>query len=297
MDYMDWVKESNDKFGTSDEDWDFLNQAAVIRFDYDAKGNVSGMYRGKYVYRDGYHELDINPGEIWVVSLSLNPKTNNNYFAKPLMRIDGSFLYELKKDQIDSLAKHLWEDNKVILEPALEEKYKDVVNEQIAKAVKEQTEAVIQEKKALEDKIQELQRINKEDKEIIESKEEEINLLSAKVLVMKNEPDMVAPKPAPQAQPEPVGEFTEQVKPPKNVIIRAGPDMLRSESFKKSRYFVHMSADHKSLLIRDDKNGNVVCMDNTILLAGLNTILPFTEECVLPSEYSSRYGGTIVALK
>ena len=299
MDFKDWIRENNDKYGTSDDDWDPLMKAGVVRFDYDSKGYVSGMYQGKFVYRDGNHELDINPGDIWIVSLSLNPKTGSNYFAKPLKRIDGSFLYEMKKDQIDELATFLWENNKVILEPALEERYSDVLSEKIAKAVEEQTKSLNETISNLQEQISELTKINEEDKKIIESKEQENSLLSAKLLVIENNPGAVPVKPAKEVpkEPEPISDFTEQVKPPKNVIVRSGPDTIRSDGFKKSRYFVHLSADHKLLLIRDNKDGNVVCYDNTITLAGLNSILPFTEECVLSSEYSSKYGGTLVSLK
>ena len=159
MDYLDWIRENNEKYGTTDEDWDPLSKAGVVRFDYDDKGYVSGMYRGKKVYRDNNHELDINPGDIWIVSLSLNPSTGANYFAKPLQRIDGSFLYEMKKDDIDSLSKYIWENNRTILEPLLEERYKGVMNEQIAKAVKEQTETYESQISDLNAEITELQRI------------------------------------------------------------------------------------------------------------------------------------------
>ena len=115
MEFNDWVASHNDKYGTSDEDWSFLSESGVVKFDYDDRNYVSGMYRGKRVYRDNNYLLEINPGEIWIVSLSLNPKTGQNYFAKPIKRIDGSFLYEMKKDEIDSLSLYLWENNKTIL--------------------------------------------------------------------------------------------------------------------------------------------------------------------------------------
>jgi len=302
MDIMDWMRENNEKYGTSDEDWGFLNNAGVVRFDYDEKGYVSGMYHGKTVYRDSYHEADIVPGDIWIVSLSLNPKTGANYFAKPLMKIDGSFLYQMKKDQIDSLAKYLWDNNRVILEPVMEEIYKDVAAEQIANAVKEQTAALESQIEKLKDDLSEQQRLNAEDKAIIESMEKENELLSAKVLVMENSPGViVSPQPIPevkkQTATESTEEFKEQVKPPKSIIIRTGPDTIRSDGFGKARYFVHMSSDHSRLLIRDDKNGNVVCMEKTITLSGLNSILPFSEECVMQSEYSPKYGGILVYLK
>ncbi len=270
-----------------------------MRFDYDDRNNVSGMYRGKRVYRDNNHLLDINPGEIWIVSLSLNPSTGQNYFAKPLQRIDGSFLYEMKKDEIDSLSAYLWENNRTILQPFLEEIYKDVVNEQIAKAVREQTAAFEKTISDMAAQIDELKRIKEEDSKIIASKEEEVEILKAKVLVMENEPAKPSKQPSakPRQDQDPPEGFEEKVKPSKHAIVRTGPDTLKSDGFKKSRYFVHLSADHKTLLIRDDPNGNIVCIESTVTLAGLSTVLPFDGERPLESEYSARYGGTLVYLK
>ncbi len=274
-------------------------EAGVVRFDYDDRSNVSGMYHGKRVYRDNNHILDISPGEIWIVSLSLNPSTGQNYFAKPLKRIDGSFLYEMKKDQIDSLSKYLWENNRTILQPFLQEIYESVMNEQIAKAVREQTASLEKTIADLSAQIDGLNRIKEEDSKIIAAKEDEVELLKAELLMMESKPSEAAgtqssaPRP-PEDSPE---GFAEKLKPSKHPIIRTGPDTLRSDGFRKSRYFVHLSADHKTLLIRDDPNGNVVCIDSTLTLAGLSTVLPFDSERPMESEYSPRYGGTLVTLR
>ncbi len=268
-----------------------------MKFDYDDRNYVSGMYRGKRVYRDNNYLLEINPGEIWIVSLSLNPKTGQNYFAKPIKRIDGSFLYEMKKDEIDSLSLYLWENNKTILQPFLEEIYKNVVNEQIAKAVREQTASFEKTISDLSDQIDELKRIKEEDSKIIAAKEKEAELLKAKVLVMENDPPAKVPSAAPRPSKDVPEGFGDRLKPSSLEIVRTGPDTLRSDGFKKSRYFVHLSVDHKALLIRDDPNGNVVCIDSTMALAGLSTVLPFDKECPMESEYSPKYGGTLVYLK
>ena len=269
-----------------------------MRFDYDDRNNVSGTYRGKRVYRDNNHILDMNPGEIWIVSLSLNPSTGQNYFAKPLQRIDGSFLYEMKKSEIDSMSAYLWENNRTILQPFLEEIYKDVVSEQIAKAVREQTESFEKTISDLNARIEELNRLREEDAKIIDSKEKEMEVLRAKVLVMENEPAEARKPVSKEAKADSaIPEGFEDVKPAKHSIVRTGPDTIRSDGFKKSRYFVHLSSDHKILLIRDDKNGNIVCIDNTLTLAGLNSVLPFNGECPMQSEYSGKYGGTVVFLK
>ncbi len=295
MEWGNWVKDLGEKYRLDEDDFDFLRAAGVVRFDYDSKGYVSGTWHGKPVYRDSNHELDISPGDIWIVSLSLNNKTGANYFAKPLEKVDASFLYDMKKDQIDAFAEVLWEKNRDILEPYLDEKYSDVVAGRISEGVREQTEAARAEVENLRKEIEDLKRVREEDEKIIKSKDKEIALLSARVLVYEN--DGSAPRPAPQPEPQrPPAGFVE-VPVQKNItVIRCGPDSIRSEGFKKSRYFVHLSADHKSLLVREDKNGNVLCLDGIMVLEGLNSVMPFTEEHELPSEYNARYGGILVHL-
>ena len=295
LDWYDFVANASQEYGLQDSDWDPLRRSAVIRFDYDEKGFVSGVYQGKPVYRDSNHELDINPGDIWIVSLTMNYKTNNNYFAKPLQKVDGAFLYQMKKEQIDELSMHLWESNRMVLEPFLEERYKDVMSEQISKAVKAQTEELEKTVSDLQAQLAEQKKINEEDKSIIESNEEKIRLLSAKVLVMENEPGST-PAPRVEAKEERHIQQFELSSVRKAVVERSGPDMLRSEVFDKSRYYVNLSADHRIVLVRENKNGNVVCVDNTIMLDGLNTILPFEEECLMNCEYNNRYGGYVVYL-
>ena len=137
-------------------------------------------------------------------------------------------------------------------------------------------------------------KVNEQDKAIIESNEERIDLLNAKITVLEKDPvSKVMEKPQDMVQQT----FIETLAAPRYFVTRSGPDTIYSDGFNKSRYFVHLSADPKMMLIREHKNGNVVCMDNTMVLEGLSTILPYNEGDVLQSEYSSRYGGIIVYMR
>ncbi|KUE73209.1 hypothetical protein AUQ37_02845 [Candidatus Methanomethylophilus sp. 1R26] len=104
MNRDDFVYSHVSKFGINDGDWRYLTQSAALKFEMDKKGNVSSIYKGLYVYRDRDSEENILPGETWIVSLTLNPKTESNYFAKGIMRIDARFLFDLEKDQMDEIA-------------------------------------------------------------------------------------------------------------------------------------------------------------------------------------------------
>ncbi|MDO5862514.1 MAG: hypothetical protein Q4Q58_06980, partial [Thermoplasmata archaeon] len=84
MDWNSFVAQTSEKYGLTAADWEPIRTSAIIRFDYDDKGNISGKHRGKVVYRDGYFENIISPGEVWMCELTPNPKTAANYFAKPV---------------------------------------------------------------------------------------------------------------------------------------------------------------------------------------------------------------------
>ncbi len=298
MDFLNFQKQMGEQYGTSESDWAPLKKAAVVRFDYDEKNNLSGQYNRKFVYPDKDHTTEFRAGDIWLVSLSDNPKTYANYFAIPLRKIDASFLYEMIKDQLDSFALSLWENNRTILEPFLDEKYQDIIKERINKAVEEKTEELNKTIETLKNDLDELGKINEQDKGIIQSNEEKIELLTAQITVLKNEPAKISTAASSATeQPRPQTDFKEIAEPQVSLIERSGPDSLTSESFTKSRYFVHLSADHKMLLIREDKNGTVICMDNTLILSGLSSILPYNEGDVLSGEYSGKFGGIVVYLK
>lgn len=293
MDFMNFVKEMEEQYGTTDADWEPLKRAAVVRFDYDEKNNLSGQYNRKFVYPDWNHTADIRAGEIWLVTLTENPKTYANYFAKPLRKIDASFLYEMNKDQLDSLALILWNENRTILEPFLEEKYREIMNDHIAKAVEERTDELMRKIAELGTELETLRKIGEEDKMIIQSNEDRIQSLNAEIAALRKGAP-AAPVPVSQPSQE---VFCEEIRVPRVVIERSGPDSLTSESFNKSRYFVHLSADHRMMLIREDKNGTVICLDSTLILSGLSSILPYNEGDVLQAEYSNRFGGIVVSLE
>ncbi len=80
-------------------------------------------------------------------------------------------------------------------------------------------------------------------------------------------------------------------------VERTGPDELRSEAFNRTRYFVHISSDYRILLIRPHDSGDVICIDNKIMLNGLSMALQFSGPTQLISEYSPEYGGILIHLR
>lgn len=294
MDWYDFIAENNSKYGTTDEDWEPLRDSAIVTFDYDTRNNVSGKWKGMTVYRDGYYENTILPGETWICTLTLNPRSGSNYFAKPVQKVDASFLYELKKDQLDELSEVLWERNRAILEPILEERYRDEVRVQLDRVTEDIRQTYETRVAGHEQTIAELEATSAENERIIRSLQDKVEALTAENGALRTR----APSPVQGQTPAPApAQSLTEIPVPRSVVMRTGPDTLESPAFTKSRYMVHLSADHKLMAVRPDDRGNVVCMNNTIQLLGLSFVSPFSEEYEMTSEYNSRYGAILIHLK
>jgi len=278
MDFDDFISTMNEQFGMSNDDWDKLKKSAVITFNYDDRGFISGKYKGVTVYRDKNFESVIIPGETWICTLELNSQTSANYFAKPLQKIDASFIFEMRKDQIEEIGETIWNRYRDSIEPTLEEKYKDAVNSKIDAAidnVKEEYESTIHD---LSVKIQELEFTNAENDKIIESLQNELSCSESREStnpVIGNEFGM-----------------------PMNISVRRiGADSITSEFFGTSRYSIHISADHRTMIVVPNRSGDVICMDRVITLNGLSIVSPYVEPYDMISEYNPKYGGIQIFLK
>ena len=281
MEFNQWIAEANEKYGLNDEDWEDVKNTAVLTFLTDDSGKISSMYKGIRVYRHYDSERIIMPGETWICSLV--SKQTYNYFARGLQRIDSSFMFELKKDQKDAIASGIWEKHKNTIEPLLEEKYKDILNKNIAQAVadtKKECETVV---KGLQDAVRSLEQKDAENKNIIMSLHEKLDAVEAK----KGS--------TPIADLIPNTPF--YMTPLISVSVwRDGPDSLSSELFNKSRYFVHLSADQRIIAVRPHDEGNVVCMNNTLVLEGLSLISSYSGPQEMVSEYNHIFGGIQIYL-
>jgi hypothetical protein len=283
VDFRDFVAQLNDQFGTTDSDWDPMIKTAIVTFEYDDKrDNISGKYKTVPVFRHREYENTILAGETWICRLDTSH--DNYHFATPVHKVDASFLFELKKNQIDEIAEAVWKNHGSVIQPALEEKYREIMRESASKAVEDarsEYEAKIED---LDSKIHALEQRDAENKQIIASLEEK-----AKAVPVYQA--RTAPGGMPQMFP------TIQSLIPTASVRRISPDAMQSEFFTQSRYYIHVSADHRIIVVRPHAEGNVVCMDNVITLEGLSLISSFGEPHDMISEYSSEYGGLLIHLK
>jgi len=281
VDMLKLQAELSEEYGLGDEDWNGIKRSAILTFTLDNGGKVKSSYMNKHVFRHRDSEKTISLGETWICSLQ---SMGTYYFAKGLVRIDPSFLFELKKEQMDEIGSYIWEKYRHIIEPELKAKY----DEEAEKKTNQATESIRNEYEdkiaGLNEEIDKLVQRDMKNKHVIASLEEELNTVSKHA----------APAPAAPAQEQAFYPYPAQ--PVRVSVRRDGPDSIYSESFNRSRYFVHLSYDRRTILIKAHEEGNVLCMNNRIVLEGLSAISTFGEQYDMVTEYNPRYGGIQIYL-
>ncbi|NLN72176.1 MAG: hypothetical protein GX137_05255 [Thermoplasmatales archaeon] len=281
MDFYKLRKELSDKWSLEDDDWSELEKTAILSFERDVdSNNIFSKYGGRMVFRHKNHEDRIFEGETWICSLVLK---NNYYFAKGLQRLDGSFMLELKREQMEDIADAVWNSQKDKIEPVLEEKYKEVMKKAVGEKVAEAVDEKDSEIRDLNAQIEELEQRDSENRQIILSLEEKVRKAESRPMV---------PLDAPAMPPSASLFRTDRAE-----VERIGPDELYSKDFNRTRYFVHISSDYRILLVRPHDSGDVICIDNKIVLNGLSMALQFSGPTQMISEYSPEYGGILIHLR
>ena len=285
MDFEQFRAQMAKQFPEEDVNLSNLKRIRAVRFDVDERGYVSGTADGNLVYRHRDSEADINAGEIWVCELLPNPQQLRQFFAKGIVKVDSSFLYDLTREQLLHLANKVWKDNRDLIEGIILEENRGIIDERVQKGIEnaieeyqsriEELEAKVsrltQEKENLDGMlsmsdslIDDLKEEVAKQKEIVSGCQNEIIQLNIR---MKN-----ARKTIPQA-----GKV--------EYVVRTQPDTLYSRSFEDGTYSVFLNAEKTAMLIERNENGRVECKDGMMRLGGLNDILPF--------DFVQTYGFTV----
>jgi hypothetical protein len=282
MDFNDFLAEYSEKYGLSEEDWNGLRKNVILSFREDENGKTMAWYKRIPVFRHKNSEKEISAGSTWICSLDMSKETY--YFARGLQRVDASFMYELKRDQVEEIANIVWDRQKQVIEPILEDRYKGVMEERLRQAVSDTEGKYEEQLKLLRDSIHQLEQRDAENKKIIASLQEQKETAKRSEERIANETVL------------PINPADSLSLVKDTSVRREGPDTISSPFFSRSRYFVHLSADHRQLAIKQHESGNVICMDNTMVLAGLNLVSQYEGPCEMTSEYSPQYGGLKIYL-
>ncbi len=278
MDFFEFQK----KMGFPQEDMDEMEDTRILTFyEGENESTISRLNGGAIVFPHREYRGMVKMGDTWICDLD---KRDRVYFARPIIKIDSQFFFDLKREQMDVVVNTLWEKHKDMLEPMLEDKYRDslknVLEEKIANINKEKEEAL--------EKIAELEadknNLKKKMEMTIASMEEEM-----KELKENNE------KANEQERNVPQDIISKSELHP--LIERNEPDTLYSDSFNERYYTAHISYDRSLMTIKPDKNGKIHCKNKKLTIKGLGLVSEFQGKGTLPAEYNPKYGAILVMLK
>lgn len=275
-----------DKYEEFNRDFSYFSEIAIVKFERDKHGNISGRCRFGLVYRHRDSEPVINEGETWVCELQENPNKVGQYFGKAVEKIGPAFLLDLRKDQIRDIADCIWKNNKESVENMLFEQYGDVIERKVEEICGPKEKELESERKAFLEKeggyqktISDLKKKNEDLSEMLDQCDDIIKSLKEERDGFKSKTEGnkdIGPKSEVPPIRIPVAELEE--KYPGQYVFRVSEDALYSKSFEDGTYSVHVSSDKRRMLIKQNPGGSVKCEGGMMRLFGLNELMKTSAE-------------------
>lgn len=293
----------------------YASSLAVLTFTPNKKDGGSSLiskFEGSIAFVDSNCTDLVSAEDTWLCRIDRSGY--NVCYATPLIKITLSAVLNYNERLRNDLLDILWKKNNTELRRELTSRLRDEIEASIRteekNSAEERIKALEEEKNELRDELAQVQlqlskansRPSVQDYIELGSDEDGIILDSAELPTISTVPTI---PPRIQAPAAPYGNIYPHFATPNMTwaqpraryeVVRVGEIALKSPSFTEDRYFVHVSPDYRTMVIRPHPDGKVFCICNTIEIKGLNTISPFREKKELLAEYSEAYGGLLVRL-
>ena len=79
-------------------------------------------------------------------------------------------------------------------------------------------------------------------------------------------------------------------------VVRTGPTTLGSNQFASGRFDVYISRDHKTIRVIQRTNGALNCGDHTLVIPGLEQMVPYNETAVYSHFVNERSGAITITV-
>lgn len=275
MDFQQFVKDYSEQHGIDNVNLSCLNKIRVVKFDVDERGYISGKVLEGIVYRHREYESTINAGEMWICELQENVKNCRQHFAKPIMKVDASFIYDLTSSQLGELAQYIWKNNRDSIEGMLKEEYADTIEKMAEEKAEDMSKRNQDEIDALNGEISSLRKTNTQLQECLDMTDEAIlelkdTLTQERAVKTQCQKEIVLLR----SQLDTARRDT-VVRKDCDHVIRMAPNYLYSEDLMDGKYSVYVTANKSKLLIERNDRGRMTCTNNTLQLFGFDNILPF----------------------
>lgn len=276
-------------------------------------GRTVSQYSKMFVFVDwDYKGPSVLPGEVWLCSIE---KNNSVYLATPLKRITSNILLELDPILKKSIIDQLWKENKKSYEEQFDEKYRQNLTQELSEQYLEQ------EKKAIAAKDEEIEGLNRKISELkkelsdirsekrIESFELASDIIDISSVEENTRTEAVEDESIHNVRPA-IPNVVQGVVRPKDDplhavsqsyrykdVRRTNRNSISSSAFTEGKYSVHISPNKHVILVRPDDDGDVVCVNNSLCIYGLEFIISYIGEEEMEAEYSSKYNGMLISTR
>ncbi|MFA6804992.1 MAG: hypothetical protein WCR17_03325 [Candidatus Methanomethylophilaceae archaeon] len=278
--------------------------SVLLKFAYDKKNNLSSCHKGTIVFVSQNYEGTVRDGEVWICNIE---RSDRCWYATPLRQVDDQFYMGLTHGQIGEMAKYLWETDREMLMPYIEEtasgklrteidnlkKELDSSAESYSSAesqiltLKEEREKLLKEIEALRSKEDSSVAEETESRKLMDENTElkcRVKELQHQLMSLRNRMVCEADDSEPQCKAT-VRSFADRS------VILSGPNELYSRSFKDGRYDVRTDICGTKIVIRQDDNGQAESVNGMIVLDDLENFVEFSERTELPADIDDN--GTI----
>lgn len=239
---------------------------------------------------------DIKSGETWFCELEEYRPGGGGavYYGNPIVKVDASYLFDLRPDQVDKLLAALQQTS----QPTLLDLARKSIQTELERAAQARVEAMQRERDSAR---AESDSLHTEVAKLTDS----AAILRREVEALKGSPP--GREPLNKAEPaQPASTVALRVEsdwlplgnsPIAALIDRPAAGKLRSVQFRDGRYFVHVSPDRRLLLVRYHPEGNLVATSNCLDIPGLDVLRPFDRPEQLHGSFELRGGGLLVRLR
>ncbi len=247
----------------------------------------------------------IKPGETYFCEVTTHDTSAGStiHYANPVVRVDPSFMFDLRPDQVGRLVDALLETSK---EPLLEQA-RAQIRAQVERAVKADMDGLGRERDEARAALDEARAsLGRAGEEVARLRLEAIGLaervreLEARDGAGAAPPSTAgaaAPPAAAAAPPTSGGVAWPQVEGPEALafpVHRPSPEHLESTRLSYGRYFVHVSPDRRVLLVRPHPDGNLPAVGGRLSVPSLGLLRPFSGPEDLAARTDPRTGGLLV---
>lgn len=214
------------------------------------------------------------------------------YYANPIIKVDASYLFDLRPEQMDRLIAALEKTT----QGKLLDQARAAIRLELETASRVRLDALQTERDEARSQADSVKAELAREVAAGKSLQGEVATLNALLKEtqanQKEEPDLDPQSSQPLTNWPPA--VIEEIGA--TSVLRPRAEQIESPYFKEGRYFVHVAPNRKLILVRPRKEGNLVAVGRRITIPGLSVLRPFDFPERLPAAYDSRSEGLLVDL-